>query len=139
MSGSCIRNQHFEPLYFNAGKLLVSCSDDTTAKVWSLSQDTCIFDLKQHTKEIYTVKWAPLGPNTANPHHSQLLATASFDTSIRCAFTFSQYSEYPIFTTLVCESESVSLTVLAQVLQPDRAGHSFEGKSHLLKDFLPHS
>lgn len=65
------------------GKLLVSCSDDTTAKVWTLSQDTCVFDLRQHTKEIYTVKWAPLGPNTANPHHPQLLATASFDTTIR--------------------------------------------------------
>jgi len=69
----------------HTGKLLVSCSDDTTAKVWSLSQDTCVYDLTQHTKEIYTTKWAPLGPGTANPNDSQLLATASFDTTVRCA------------------------------------------------------
>lgn len=73
----------FDLTFSIAGKLLVSCSDDTTAKVWSLAQDHCIFDLRDHTKEIYTVKWAPLGPNTSNPNKSQLLATASFDTTIR--------------------------------------------------------
>ncbi|KAJ0785689.1 putative transcription factor WD40-like family [Helianthus annuus] len=32
------------------GSLLASCSDDSTAKIWSLKQDTCLHDLKEHTK-----------------------------------------------------------------------------------------
>lgn len=64
----------------------MSCSDDTTAKVWTLSQDTCIFDLRLHQKEIYTTKWRPAGPGTANPNLPLLLATASFDSSIRCGW-----------------------------------------------------
>lgn len=39
------------------GTLLASCSDDTTAKIWSLEQDRCVFNLKDHSKEIYTMKW----------------------------------------------------------------------------------
>ena len=63
----------------------MSCSDDTTAKVWSMSQDACVHDLTQHTKEIYTIKWAPYGPGTVNPSQQPLLATASFDSTIRRA------------------------------------------------------
>ena len=48
-----------------------------------MGQDSCVHDLTLHHKEIYTVKWTPTGHGTANPNQQLLLATASFDTSIR--------------------------------------------------------
>ncbi len=44
-----------------------------------------VHDLTAHTKEIYTIKWSPTGPGTANPTQRLMLVSASFDTSIRCA------------------------------------------------------
>ena len=35
-------------------------------QIWSLKQDVCLHDLKEHQKEIYTIKWSPTGPGTAN-------------------------------------------------------------------------
>uniref|UniRef100_A0ACD5XLS1 Uncharacterized protein n=2 Tax=Avena sativa TaxID=4498 RepID=A0ACD5XLS1_AVESA len=66
-----------------SGSLLASCSDDWTAKIWSLKQDKCVYDFKEHTKEIYTIKWSPTGPGTNNPNQQLLLASASFDSSIK--------------------------------------------------------
>ena len=74
-------------LHARAGKLLASCSDDHTAKIWSMNSDTAVHDLTAHTKEIYTIKWSPTGPGTANPNQRLMLVSASFDTSIRCACT----------------------------------------------------
>ena len=34
-------------------------------------------------QEIYTVKWAPTGPGSANPSKKAILATASFDSTVR--------------------------------------------------------
>lgn len=68
-----------------AGKLLASCSDDHTAKIWSLASETAVHDLTAHSKEIYTIKWSPTGPGTPNPNQRLMLVSASFDTSIRCA------------------------------------------------------
>ncbi|KAM0066624.1 putative transcription factor WD40-like family [Helianthus debilis subsp. tardiflorus] len=65
------------------GTLLASCSDDSTAKIWSLKQDTCLHDLKEHTKEIYTIRWSPMGPGTNNPNQPLVLASASFDSTIK--------------------------------------------------------
>ncbi|CAM6099762.1 unnamed protein product [Calypogeia fissa] len=65
------------------GTLLASCSDDFTAKIWSLKQDRCLHDLKDHTKEIYTIKWSPTGPGTSNPNQQLVLASASFDSTIK--------------------------------------------------------
>lgn len=71
------------------GTLLASCSDDCTAKVWSVDSATCILDLggdgrtEGHSKEIYTIKWSPTGPGTANPNSKLLLASASFDTTVK--------------------------------------------------------
>ncbi|KAF9124951.1 hypothetical protein BGW39_007782 [Mortierella sp. 14UC] len=62
------------------GELLASCSDDKTAKVWSLSQDECLFDLTAHTEAVYDMTWAPREPSSKD---SRMLATASFDTSVR--------------------------------------------------------
>mmetsp|Transcript_4165 Transcript_4165/g.8569 ORF Transcript_4165/g.8569 Transcript_4165/m.8569 type:complete len:544 (-) Transcript_4165:229-1860(-) len=65
------------------GTLLASCSDDKTAKIWSLKQDTCVHDFSGHTKEIYTIKWSPTGPNSNNPNQNLILASASFDATIK--------------------------------------------------------
>ena len=66
-----------------SGTLLASCSDDFTAKVWSLKKDTCVHDFNEHEKEIYTIKWSPTGPGTENPDLPLLLATASYDATIK--------------------------------------------------------
>eukprot|EP00899_Mesostigma_viride_P001787 jgi/Mesvir1/11609/Mv00018-RA.1 len=65
------------------GTYLASCSDDCTAKIWSLKQDKCVHDFREHAKEIYTIKWSPTGPGTANPNKQLVLASASFDASIK--------------------------------------------------------
>lgn len=78
------------------GNLLASCSDDMTLKIWSMKQDTCVHDLQAHSKEIYTIKWSPTGPGTANPNVNLILArlvrvkskiTAFFQIKI-CYFCF---------------------------------------------------
>mmetsp|Transcript_56791 Transcript_56791/g.93973 ORF Transcript_56791/g.93973 Transcript_56791/m.93973 type:complete len:491 (+) Transcript_56791:94-1566(+) len=66
-----------------SGQLLASCSDDYTAKVWSMKQDNCVQDLREHSKEIYTIKWSPTGPGSNNPAANLVLASASFDSTIR--------------------------------------------------------
>ncbi|XP_058778025.1 WD40 repeat-containing protein HOS15-like [Vicia villosa] len=65
------------------GSLLASCSDDSTAKIWSMKQDTFIHDFKEHSKEIYTVRWSPTGPGTINPNKKLVLASASFDSTVK--------------------------------------------------------
>jgi transducin (beta)-like 1 len=64
------------------GTLLASCSDDTTAKVWSLS-DGLVLDLRGHSKEIYTLRWTPCGPGSSNPQNPLYVCTASFDGTVR--------------------------------------------------------
>jgi WD40 repeat protein len=68
-----------------SGKYLASCSDDCTAKVWEVDSDRTepLYDFVNHDQEIYTVKWSPTGPGSSNPSKMPLLATASFDGSIR--------------------------------------------------------
>ncbi|XP_074303689.1 WD40 repeat-containing protein HOS15 [Silene latifolia] len=65
------------------GTLLASCSDDNTAKIWSMRQDSYVHDLKEHLKEIYTIRWSPTGPGTSNPNHQLVLASASFDSTVK--------------------------------------------------------
>ncbi len=48
-----------------------------------MNQDTCVHDLQAHSKEIYTIKWSPTGPGTANPNMNLILASASFDSTVR--------------------------------------------------------
>eukprot|EP00521_Asterionellopsis_glacialis_P014045 CAMPEP_0195293118 /NCGR_PEP_ID=MMETSP0707-20130614/11706_1 /TAXON_ID=33640 /ORGANISM="Asterionellopsis glacialis, Strain CCMP134" /LENGTH=866 /DNA_ID=CAMNT_0040353755 /DNA_START=24 /DNA_END=2624 /DNA_ORIENTATION=+ len=68
-----------------SGRLLASCSDDCTAKVWDVSSERNepLHDFKSHQQEIYTVKWSPTGPGSNNPNKPLMLATASFDGSVR--------------------------------------------------------
>ena len=68
-----------------SGQLLASCSDDCTAKIWDVESDRTdpLYDLKSHEQEIYTVKWSPTGPGSRHPNKKAILATASFDGSVR--------------------------------------------------------
>jgi len=69
-----------------SGTLLASCSDDCTAKVWNVADSTTdgpLHDFQSHQQEIYTVKWSPTGKGSKNPTKSLMLATASFDGSVR--------------------------------------------------------
>ncbi|GKU98889.1 hypothetical protein SLEP1_g11825 [Rubroshorea leprosula] len=65
------------------GSLLASCSDDITAKIWNVKQDNYVHDLRQHCKEIYTIRWSPTGPGTNNPNQQLILASASFDSTVK--------------------------------------------------------
>jgi transducin (beta)-like 1 len=68
-----------------SGRFLASCSDDSTAKVWEVDNDRegPLYDFTSHKQEIYTVKWSPTGVGSLNPEMQSLLATASFDGTVR--------------------------------------------------------
>ncbi|BAU00256.1 WD40 repeat-containing protein [Vigna angularis] len=65
------------------GSLLASCSDDMTAKIWSTKHDKYLHDFREHSKEIYTIRWSPTGPGTNNPNKNLVLASASFDSTVK--------------------------------------------------------
>lgn len=87
------------------GKFLASCSDDMTLKVWTMDRDNCVHDLQAHQKEIYTIKWSPTGPGTNNPNMNLVLASASFDSTVRlwdvergtCVHTLTRHKE-PVYS-----------------------------------------
>lgn len=87
------------------GRFLASCSDDMTLKVWCMEKDTCVHDLQAHSKEIYTIKWSCTGPGTLNPNANLVLASASFDSTVRlwdvergsCLHTLTRHKE-PVYS-----------------------------------------
>ncbi|GMH82333.1 hypothetical protein TL16_g09222 [Triparma laevis f. inornata] len=100
-----------------SGNLLASCSDDGTAKIWAYEpniiatkSDTTtgakpIQDFTLHSKEIYTIKWSPTGPGSSNPDKPLMLATASFDNTVRlwnaktgeCVHTLARHTQ-PVYS-----------------------------------------
>lgn len=58
-----------------SGKLLATCSDDSTARIWSLKEDESVHILKGHSREVYMAKWCPL--------QSSIVATASVDKTVK--------------------------------------------------------
>lgn len=93
--------------------LLASCSDDGTAKVWCPGKPLPLHDFTLHTKEIYTLKWSPTGPGSANPGKTLLLATASFDNDVRlwstssgtCVHVLSRHTQ-PVYSISFSPSSS---------------------------------
>lgn len=87
------------------GKFLASCSDDMTLKVWSMDREGCLHDLQAHSKEIYTIRWSCTGPGTPNPNANLILASASFDSTVRlwdvdrgaCLHTLTRHKE-PVYS-----------------------------------------
>lgn len=87
------------------GNLLASCSDDYTAKIWSMNQNQALFTFSEHKKEVYTIKWSPTGPGTKNPDIPLMLATASYDHTVKlwnattgeCIRTFNMHTE-PVYS-----------------------------------------
>ncbi|XP_063945049.1 WD40 repeat-containing protein HOS15 isoform X2 [Daucus carota subsp. sativus] len=65
------------------GSLLASSSDDYTLKIWSLKQDNYIHDFTEHRKGVSTSRWSPTGQGTDNPNKQVLLASASFDSTVK--------------------------------------------------------
>ncbi|XP_019446830.1 PREDICTED: F-box-like/WD repeat-containing protein TBL1XR1 isoform X1 [Lupinus angustifolius] len=65
------------------GSILASCSDDSTAKVWRMNYDNHLRDLREHSKEIYIIRWSPTGLGTSNPNKMLVLASASFDSTVK--------------------------------------------------------
>ena len=58
-----------------SASLLASCSDDHTAKIWSMKSESWLHDLREHSGDIYTLQWSPTGPGSNNPSANPMLAT----------------------------------------------------------------
>jgi WD40 repeat protein len=98
------------------GELLASCSDDSTAKIWTVEKGLK-FDLKGHAKEIFTLRWTPTGANSAHPDKPLLLCTASFDGTVKVRGGFVFVWRNIGYALLLCVSVCVvfvSVTVVAR-------------------------
>ncbi|KAL9557536.1 hypothetical protein MBANPS3_001343 [Mucor bainieri] len=65
------------------GQYLASCSDDMTTKIWSMASDEPIQEIKGHNLQIYTLQWAPYTQTDTSSSSPRILATASFDATVR--------------------------------------------------------
>lgn len=45
--------------------------------------NTYLFNLEGHTRKVQTIKWSPTGKGTVNPKGPSILASASFDSTVR--------------------------------------------------------
>jgi ribosome assembly protein 4 len=56
---------HIGPVYqvswSGDSRMLVTCSKDTTAKIWTINDKKLVNDLPGHFDEVYSVDWSPDG------------------------------------------------------------------------------
>lgn len=82
----------------------------------SSTANGCVATLRGHTKEIYSLEWAPSGPGSAHPDKPRMLATCSYDKTARvwdvdsgqCIQTLEDHSE-AVFA--ICWSPDASILV----------------------------
>eukprot|EP00941_MAST-03F_sp_MAST-3F-sp1_P005771 g5771.t1 len=109
------------------GEFLASCSDDKTARVWSVKRglehgedQACVHVLKGHSKEVYCLRWCPAEVENSdlvkkegkkgkggrrNSSFKSVLATGSFDSCVKlwdagsglCLHTLSKHS-FPVYS-----------------------------------------
>lgn len=65
---------------------------DKIVKIWSLYERKIICNLRGHTKEVSTICWSPVGRGTIHAHKTRVLASASYDSTVRLWETFSETS-----------------------------------------------
>jgi transducin (beta)-like 1 len=65
------------------GTLLLSCSDDRSAKIWNGLSGEIVHELLGHDKEVLTAKWSMTGPCTDFHKQPLFVATGSTDTTIK--------------------------------------------------------
>ena len=73
-------------------------------------------DFSDHTKEIYTIKWSPTGPGTNNPNLPLMLASASYDATIklwdveegRCVHSLSKHTD-PVYSVAFSPDGAIAL------------------------------
>jgi transducin (beta)-like 1 len=70
-----------------------------------MKSERCLFDFKEHTKEVYTIRWSPTGKGSKNPNKDLVLASASFDYSIKlwdvnvgkCLYSLTKHTD-PVYS-----------------------------------------
>ncbi|XXQ38999.1 LisH domain-containing protein [Plasmodiophora brassicae] len=63
--------------------LFASCSDDTTVKIWDPNADDPVHDLHGHGRDVCTLAWATTTTTTHDGTRALILASASFDCTVR--------------------------------------------------------
>ncbi|KAG7156154.1 F-box-like/WD repeat-containing protein ebi-like, partial [Homarus americanus] len=90
------------PSHTQSVERCVKMVTEAAGHIWS---GYMCYDLQAHSKEIYTIKWSPTGPGTNNPSMNLILASASFDSTVRlwdvergaCIHTLTRHSE-PVYS-----------------------------------------
>lgn len=66
-----------------AGSLLASCSEDQTAMIWSPNKDQPVCEFTEHTGSVSYCAWSPTGVGTNLPNVNLMLATSSYDHTVK--------------------------------------------------------
>lgn len=66
-----------------SGRLILSASDDHSAKIWDAATGDIVHDLLEHDKEVLTARWSGTGPYTDFPKYPLFVATGSADATCK--------------------------------------------------------